>query len=321
MLAVIRFKEWSNSKIPFFLTCMYYAAHSGPRPDISVVGEMAGLLFLLCLYASFGYVINSLSDRKVDLMAGKPNSLGEISNAGALTIVWAVIAASILTTHLLFADRPALVSLIVFSYATAAFYSLPPIRLKEHGVLGLLASAAAQRTLPVVIVFSAMQVWDVAAIGLCTLSTLIGLRFIIVHQILDEKADLVAGVRTVATIDGVSILERGLKRYIFPLEILNLVLVLVLMSTKMPAIGIVSILYICWFATQMLVFKNDERLSIKSYYLFSEFYNFYWPMTLATILFLNNERFWMIFVFSFLWLSRWLWRELRFAKRAVAALL
>lgn len=320
VLAVIRFKEWSNSKIPFFLACMYYAALSRPQPGLAIVGEMAGLLLLICLYASFGYVINSLSDRKVDLIAGKPNSLAEMSNAGALTIVWAVIAASVLTALILYAGRPALILLIALSYVTAAIYSLPPIRLKEHGVLGLLASSVAQRTLPVVIVFVTMQLWDAIAIGLCTLSTLIGLRFIIIHQLIDERNDLAAGVRTVATAGGVSGLEKALKFYVLPLELLNLGIVLILMSITIPALGVVSVLYICWFAAQTVVFKNDERLSVNSYYLFSEFYFFYWPMTLATVLFLDDEHLWMIFVFSLLWLSRWIWRELRFANRAIAAL-
>jgi 4-hydroxybenzoate polyprenyltransferase len=81
----------------------------------------------------------------------------------------------------------------------AALYSLPPVRLKERFVLGWGASALAQRTLPLVIIFEALKGWDVVAVGLIVLSTLIGLRSIVVHQLRDRDNDRRSGVLTVAT--------------------------------------------------------------------------------------------------------------------------
>ena len=143
---LVRWEVWSHSKIPLFLVAMSYAVLRGEAYETAQLADMASLLALIILYASFGHIINDYSDFDIDRAAGKTKYLASLSRPAALTTV------------ALFAGGPVLVALARFDTGTtaltaialiaAASYSLPPLRLKERGILGCLSSSIAQRTLP-----------------------------------------------------------------------------------------------------------------------------------------------------------------------------
>ena len=302
--------------------CMFYAALGRPSAGISLIGEMAVLLLLLCLYASLGHIVNSYCDRKIDLAAGKPNTLAFVSEKGGQELVALVMMASLVTIFLIYLEQPVVLFLFYLTIAIAVLYSLPPIRLKERGIFGLIAAAVAQRTLPVAIVFHAMEAWNWTALILCLLSTLIGMRYIIVHQIKDESADLLARVQTVATTRGNAFLRRLLKQIIFPLELVTLVIALFLMSMDLQCVGVAAVIYTFWSVLQMLVLdRNKEtRFSVESYTILADFYCFYWPLVLSALLIERNNLFWIVFLFTLVWLVRRLRREIIQVWRVISAL-
>ncbi len=311
---VIRWNEWATSKIPLFFVCMYYAALSRPVLVPSVILELLGLLLILCLYAAVGYAINSLSDREVDRVSGKRDKLGEMPEGRVKAFLWLVFGASVVAPLLIYRDRLDVLALLALSYLLAAGYSLPPVRLKERGMLGLVASAVAQRTLPATLVFTAMQYWDWAAIGLCALGTIIGIRYIVVHQILDEAADRRSGVRTTATAHGGSGVRRILKWFLFPLEVGVAALTVALISMQHWVLVPVSLTYLLWLLVQYAVLRpGDERsrFSIASYYVLEDYYNFYLPVTLAVFLAVDDAAFWSVVGFTLTWRTRLIGRELR----------
>ena len=184
----------TTPKIAFLLVCIYYAALSQPGPSGGLQAEMALLLAALCVYAAFGHLVNDFSDREADRVAGKRNVLATLSERKARTLVLAAAAVGI-ALALPYWQQPGVIVSLISAYALAAFYSLPPLRLKERGAAGLIAATAAQRTLPCLVVFYAMNFWDWTAVALCALNTLIGVRHIVVHQILDARDDARAGTK------------------------------------------------------------------------------------------------------------------------------
>jgi len=153
LAALVRWREWFDSKLPMFLIAMFYAGLALPNVGIIELGRMGALLVLLCLYAAFGHLINDYSDRAIDLAAGKRRLLSTWSEREcqvALTVpcVSAIVIAA-------FTLDGSTIGLAVGAFLTAALYSLSPVRLKERGLLGWAAAALAQRTLPVAMVFEA----------------------------------------------------------------------------------------------------------------------------------------------------------------------
>ncbi len=321
---VIRWNEWATSKIPLFLACMYYAALARPALDTPVLPEMAGLLLVLCLYAAFGYAVNSISDREADRAGGKRDRFGEVPPTRRMAFFWAVLATGIALPLILYWRRPEVLALTGFAYLLAAAYSLPPVRFKERGVLGLAAATLAQRTLPAALVFTAMAHWDWAAVGLCCLATIIGGRYIVVHQILDEAADRRAGLRTAATTHGGSGLHRILKRILFPLEVAIAAVTLALIAWLHMLLVPVTIAYLLWLIAQYAALREGDersRFSVASYYLLEDYYDFYLPVTLAVCLALRDSVFWSVVIFTLLWRTRLIGREWRNAGRVVRRLL
>ena len=311
---LVRWHEWYDTKIAFLFVCMYYSVLYSSNPDVlSEIGEIAGLTLLFCLYASFGYIINSYSDKLADSIANKTNALLFLSNQNAVILIWSIILISLVTVTLLYHDRLSVIFLFSLAFAIAAGYSLSPIRLKERVLFGLITPAIAQRTLPAIIVFHTMFVWNWTALSLCILNTLIGLRYIVVHQITDKEADLKSNVRTVATITGNDFLRKLLIYVIFPIEILFLVIAVYLMSKELHEVGIIGIIYIVWFTLNTLMpgRKNKERLPVLSYHIFSDFYHLLLPLFLSALLVQKDITFLIVFMTTVVWLFSKLWREIR----------
>ena len=302
------------------MMCMYYVALHSNNPGIPLIVDMTALLLLLCLYASLGHIVNSYCDREIDLIAGKVNTLASVSEQYRLILVILIVITSLITILLVYIKQPVILLLFYLAIAIAAFYSLPPVRLKERGIFGLAAAAVAQRTLPVVIVFHALGYWSWTAVVLCLLNTLTGMRYIIVHQIKDESADLLAQVQTVATTRGIAFLRRLLRQFIFPLELATLLIALLLMAMELPSVGMAAVIYIFWTAMQLLVldWKKVMRFSIESYTILADFYNLYWPLLLSALLIERNNSYWLVFIFTVAWLFRRLRIEVKQLWRVIS---
>jgi 4-hydroxybenzoate polyprenyltransferase len=300
--ALVRWNEWYDSKIAFLLLCMYYVALSQPNAGGWLQAEMGILLAALCAYASFGHMINDFSDRQTDRAAGKRNVLADLSERRALALLVAAGAVGAIFV-LPYWQRPGVVALFGFAYALAAFYSLPPLRLKERGAAGLVAAALAQRTIPCLIVFSALNFWDWTALALCALGTLVGFRYIVVHQILDAYNDARSGIKTFGTTHGADSLSAILTRILFPLELMCLGAAILLMGRSVPAVWVMGPLYALWLFVQRKR-QPHRRMSPISYSLLADLYFVYWPLLLALVLALRDLVFIGVLAFTIAWLFR-----------------
>jgi len=163
-------------------------------------------------------MLNDYSDQEVDQRAGKVNIIGEIPQSLALLFLLLVFISGVMVL-LLFYRQPFVLWSVVLAYVLAAAYSLYPMRLKERGFLGLLVGAIAQRVLPAFILFAIYNHWNADTAALLILYAIIGLRWMLIHQILDESNDHKAGVRTFVTQKSANKAKSLLRQGVFPIEI------------------------------------------------------------------------------------------------------
>jgi 4-hydroxybenzoate polyprenyltransferase len=184
------------------------------------------LLALLALAACAAYVsvINDLTDLEDDLASGKANRLAGKSRVfGVTALACCIVPGAAVAIY--WRDDPLLLSLYLASWVAFTLYSLPPIRLKERGVFGLLADACGAHLFPTlfaaILVYHrhgvpADAVWlaSVAAWSLC-----FGLRGILWHQLSDLHNDEKIGLRTFARRHKIAWLHRLGNFTIFPAEV------------------------------------------------------------------------------------------------------
>jgi 4-hydroxybenzoate polyprenyltransferase len=290
LMALTRWHEWRDTKIPLFLVALFYAALARPRPGLGTLGEMAVVLLILCLYAAFGHMINDYSDRAADMTAKKRNAMASLPPSRAKAFIWASVAVGLLPA-LYFLDRPAVIVLLVLSYAVAWAYSMPPVRLKERYLWGVIAPAIAQRTMPALIVFAAFGPWDYVSIAIVLGGTLVGIRYMLVHQILDYNADMKAGLRTFVTAFG---REKTAKliRAMFPIECASLAAALIGMAVISPGMILLGVAFLALLAWQARIVKRmKKKLTPVSYGLLADFYCVYWPLALAVAVTVHDPMF------------------------------
>lgn len=302
---ITRLRDWAYCKIAILIACLCYAMLSCPLIDLMVIEEVGLLFAMLCCYAAFGYAINSFSDANVDPDA-KRNPFSAMSPREAkVTIALvsgiAIIPGAVASAYYWRAD---VAGLIAAAYALAACYSLPPARLKEHGLLGVVASTLAQHTIPAAIVFTAVGTWDRVSLSLCALSTMIGIRYILIHQIRDERADVSSGIRTVAVIHGGELVRGVVRAIVFPLELIALVATIAFLAPTYPGIVVAAAISILVDTLRRQPDGSARPFNAEAYRTLAGFYYFYLPVSLAAYVSLRDISLWPVLCFVLLWTAR-----------------
>jgi cytochrome P450/4-hydroxybenzoate polyprenyltransferase len=283
---LVRWRDWSTSKLPTYLVAVFYALTQRPAPDAGAFAEAAALIALLCLYAAFGHIVNDYADRAADRAAGKAKMIARLDERQALTAVVVPAIGTLLLALAAFGAGTFLLSASAVS--VAAIYSLPPVRLKERGFAAWASAAAAQRTLPLAIVFQALGAWDWVAVLIVLHGTVVGVRFIVLHQILDRDNDRRSGVRTIAAAERADWLVPFVRSWLFPLEIASAALALLLTIPAHPAVALAPLAY---GAFLLRSHRRGRTITALSYGVFFEFYCLFWPAALALALAVENPFF------------------------------
>lgn len=296
---LVRWRDWRATKLTMYFAGMGYAGLVQADPDLALLGRMAALTAILCLFAAFGHLINDYSDLEADRVAGKKRLLADWSRPAAIGAMTG-LAVAILAIAVAVFDT-ATVALVAASVALGIAYSLPPARLKERATLGWVCATLAQRTLPMVIVFQALDAWTAGAVGLTLLASVTGVRYIIVHQLADLQNDLRAGVQTAATLEGPARLEALIATRIFPLEIAVACATVLAMSIEQPIVGLVGLGYALWVREGT---RHGLELRGDSYAVFVTFYYMILPLLLAALLVNRAPVFLPLFALTFAVVSR-----------------
>ncbi|NOX36438.1 MAG: UbiA family prenyltransferase [Calditrichaeota bacterium] len=188
--------------------------------------KMVAFILFSLFSTTYGYLINDFSDRRLDALHGKPNTFHGDSTLKALGVLAGVVIGSAIFAWP-FVNNPWFVGLWAAWFFMATFYSLPPLRFKERGKLGLVLVVFAQRVIPALILFAAFHFTHPVLFWVLLNYVLIkGFNSDINHQLEDYENDLRTQTRTSAVELGKERLEKIFRLTLY-YERLAMLLVLI----------------------------------------------------------------------------------------------
>lgn len=295
---LFRVSEWYDSKVPLLtlpaLSAIFLTETPFSALDLQI---LLTLLWFDALFLSFGYLINDFADRDVDRLAGKVKYLHNIPKRYALTLLFATFVAGVAPVLVLSYNGMTLLALLVI-YFFGASYSIPPFRFKERGIWGLLVSSTAQRCFPLFLVPILLPHISVGMFILwMSLSFVVGLRYILVHQYIDAEHDRTSGVRTFAI--GKETIVLRMIQVCFALEMILLVMLIIPIFHIHFWISLIT--FSAYFA--LFLMRWNGCLSVYGHsglYSFDQipledFYNHFMPLLYCVLLTLQDWR-WVLLI-------------------------
>jgi hypothetical protein len=233
--------------------------------------------------------------------------------AAPATKVLLLLGAAAIGSLAMIAAAPVAVFAGVGTVALAAAYSLPPFRLKARRSAGIWSAAAAQRTLPMLVALTAINRMDPAAWMLLLVAQLAGMRWILVHQIIDANSDRRAGVATWVSVVGEARALSVLRSVVFPLELALLLVALCLQATRMPALWLLPVIGILVSGAWVWQCRGVQTpYSLQGYARqpLAGFYQVIWPLGLSVALALARPTLWIMVAAFLAWEHRYIGHRL-----------
>lgn len=183
---------------------------------------VTALVVSLMLYEAWGVLLNDVFDKQADSLAGKSGrERGHRLGAGVMAGLVVGTAAGNWALVLLLKPEPVYVAAWAVAYALGTFYSAPPLRLKNRGVLSFFCNSVLERPIPVVLIFLFFGRYGAEIVVFPVLSELVWSVF--KHQVHDYEKDLKAGLRTFAVMLGRDISYRVVRSVVNPLSVVSVI--------------------------------------------------------------------------------------------------
>ncbi len=198
MASLTRLPEWVSKLQLVFMAALTLLLFE--TQDVEFVSPLVVLAVYMGFISSYGYALNSYVDRHQDREAGKPETLVFLSDRCIRLAILAFAAVSLVLPFLAADVWVAGVGIATFGLATA--YSIKPLRLKERGILGVIAAAVVQRPMPFLLFAMAVGLITPLTWYLLGHLTMLGLSGIVTHQLTDFARDRRVGVKTWAAVVG-----------------------------------------------------------------------------------------------------------------------
>lgn len=207
VFGVVRAGEWWEHKLAPVLGTGYATAFMAGASVADTAGALLVVLAALLPGAVYVSVLNDLTDRESDRLAGKPNRLEGRSPRAAYAAIALAAGAGLAIAVAAWRDDPAALAVYGGAWLAFALYSVPPVRLKGRGAAGAIADATGAHLFPHLLVAAAVlaeagRSFDGAwpfVVGAWALAH--GLRGVTWHQLGDLEADGRSGLRTFARAD------------------------------------------------------------------------------------------------------------------------
>jgi len=180
------------------LFIIFYIILLNQHSSISVIVDVLVFGIFSILSTSYGYLINDYADRELDAKHGKLNTFSQDSDKKTVAVIGIIFVLSFISA-IPFFKQPYFIGLWIVWFLLSTFYSLPPLRLKERGKIGLISVVSAQRLLPILMVFSVFPTghgWFLILAGVYV--GFRGLSSDLNHQVEDFKNDVLTETNTFA---------------------------------------------------------------------------------------------------------------------------
>ena len=295
---LVRIGVWWLPKVGPALAVAYCAALVLRVPGWATVYAIATVAFVGLCAGTYGYLLNDIFDRQTDLQAGKPNRMAAFSPWQRFSFCALALGLGFVPALFLHTSHTTLAALIL-EYAVLTVYSLPPIRLKTRGALGLLCDAAGAHVVANLYVLSVVAdrvpshttgppsrpvLFFVAAV--CAWELCFGLLGILVHQIEDRDNDRRSCISTFATSRTLLAL-RTPATLLYVGELLAFTTLCFLLRNVAPLVGVAAALYAALLALKIAgrwsYYKNfaDQTIQTEWWLSSHSFYETYFPFVAA----------------------------------------
>ena len=268
ILEIKAWKELLDLNMQVYLLTILFCIIITKSYNYGVAAEITILISLLSLYLVYTFLVNDYCDMPFDIKAGKKRAIHEMPKIVPLgMLIFFVFLSVILTLLLIFWNSKPLseglseglskYGIFVLLYGTAYFlatvYSAFPVRLKSRGSLGIIDDVLIEKTLPVLLIFSFFEYYNLETLLLVVLFSLLQLKIIVEHQILDYEADLKTEVHTFVVKVGVK-KASSLLNAVRVFVLLFFLLFAITLLLKIPfSVIILAPLFIGYFVMKKLV--------------------------------------------------------------------
>jgi 4-hydroxybenzoate polyprenyltransferase len=287
IVKTIRINDWWLYKIPSILSIAYATALTSSYHIYFSIPRILFLFAALIFGAIYASIVNDATDINIDRISGKINRMENLSKKTRILLIVGCLAIGSIFSYFLYNDKISFY-LSLLPWLAFSLYSIPPVRLKDKKIWGVIACAMGEHVLPNAIMVSSINYYFNENINLywfflITLWSLCyGLRVIMAHQFLDQENDSKAGVNTFVSSLSFQILNK-LEIIILILEIITLLLILIYLNFLV--IYIFLVVYIIIAIIRFKRFKNKISIIItpkKDYYqyIFSDYYIFLFPVAI-----------------------------------------
>lgn len=296
MIKLFRIDEWYYSKAsPIFF--MFYYLLLVTNITYNVFYIFLTLVIFTSLSLAFGYALNDFADRKRDRITGKNRPFGKLSPRFSILILMMLLVSSLSVLYPFYSNK-ILIFVLLFGYLIALSYNLPPIRLKDRGLISIITESLPQRTILAMVVLAILGYWTIDVLLFLILFTMTGIRWAFVHQILNYESDKRVGEESYVVEIGKSTGIRYLKSIVFPIEIISLIFLLIFLSINIQYFMLFLIIYFIFHLYYII--KDNIKFNIVTftYAPFYNFYFFYLPLSLAIILTITNPYYFVFVLFE-----------------------
>lgn len=292
-----RVDNWWYSKVAPAIAVSWCASLFYHVPVWDTARSILLIAFVGLCAGSYGHIINDVYDIEVDRNAGKRNHMARFTPfqqflfcAGTLALGFApALFVSYTSTSLL---------LLAVEFLLPTIYSIPPIRLKGRGALGLVCDSFGAHMVPCfycisvlahfttnpALLHSPTSVIFIALTGVWALA--VGIIGILIHEFEDRENDIRSGIRTFATEIEFSKV-RGSIAVFYAIELIAFAGIVVVLFPVAPAIACALALFIVVVAIKLSShwphyrqYQRDE-VAIQWWQLSHPFYEAYLPIAAA----------------------------------------
>lgn len=290
-----RVSEWWEYKFTPILGIVFATSVILNPPLSLLIKYIFVLIIALIPGAAYVSILNDLTDIEDDKRAGKSNNF--INNSTikgyillGICLIWGILISCSLGKYSLFFY---LCAWIIFT-----LYSLPPIRLKNRGFLGVIADASGANMFPQLFAITLLTEWMEAIIDFTWLSMVgfwslfWGVRVIIWHQLKDKENDLKSGVKTFVNQNNVQTVLNLCRKLTFSIEIVSFIGVLIYTKNFFSLFFIMFYAFCEWLRYKL--WKTEVSIiNISSEYRLAmdEYYNVFFPISFILILVISSPIF------------------------------
>lgn len=296
----LRVNEPWRYKAPFLMSVPYFMLFAA---SASFGTSLITILCSLCTIAGIGgfaYLSNDVFDRTADRTAGRSNGTAHLSTWRTAQAFAAFLGAALAPWIVYFLDVVSL-CLLVAEFVLLLAYSVPPLRLKQRGILGVIADALYAHVVPALLAAYTFYVVTGRTYGrflafVATLGTwqlFVGLRSAVTHQLADAEHDRAARTSTYVIRRGEQASMRLITFVLAPLELTAWAAFTAVAAATMPLLGAGWLVYA---AVTVLIIKVHlrqparEPLCDRLDRLLNEYYLRWMPLVVLMALCIRDPR-------------------------------